>query len=85
MNTIWLFYSGAARYECASFPFAFRMMHNAVRKANEAGSSITNKVSILSPTKQEYSWVQASRLATEQGLLTPDGQINGKEFKKKQV
>ena len=83
MNTIWLFYNGTARYECASFPFAFRMMHSAIRKANETGSSISNQVKIVGPTKREYNWDQASRLASEQGLLTPDGQLNGREFKKK--
>lgn len=86
MNTsLWLFYNGAARYECASFPFAFKMMFNAVRKANETGTSIESKVLIVAPTKREYNWNRASELARQQGLLTPDGQINSREFKKKQV
>jgi len=61
-------------------------MFYAFKKGLESGKShgeLANKFRIISPLKKIYSYHRATDLATDQGLLTPDGQINGREFKKR--
>jgi hypothetical protein len=91
MNAIWIFKNGSTSVECTSFPYAFRAMFNTVRKAIEAGqptSNLTNQMSIISPMKdihgnpRVYNYFEAKKMALDQGLLTPEEQINGKEFRR---
>jgi len=91
MNAIWLLKSGGQVIDCTSFPYAFRAAYNLVRKAVEAGkptSPIIKDITILGPLnskgdRAKYTYASASELAKGQGLLTPDGQINSREFKKR--
>ena len=46
------------------------------------------KLKIMGPPnlrneRTTYTWATATDLAKSNGLLTPDGQINNKEFKRK--
>lgn len=77
--------------DCTSFPYAFRMMWNAIRKGLENGKNLndmTRKMFIVAPIKDRhgdprvYSYAESVEMAKSQGLLTPDGQINSKEFKR---
>lgn len=77
--------------EHPSFPYAFRYMWNGIRKGVEAGKpqdELTKQISIVSPLKdvhgdfRVYSYDQAVQMAKGQGLLTPEGQINSREFKR---
>jgi hypothetical protein len=85
-NSNWIFDDGVTKNRYTSFPYAFRTMFNAVKKGVEAGknrSELTKKFKIISPVKRTYTYDQACSLATDQGLLTLDGQINSREFKRK--
>ena len=87
----WTLKTGTTTVDCPSFPYAFRAAFNSIRKASEAGQSaaaLMKGISIIGPAnskgeRKTYSYTSATELATNQGLLTPDGQINSKEFKKK--
>ena len=86
MNTNWTFDDGFKKTACTTFPFAFRMMHNILRKAIEAGqttSDLMKRFKIMSPVGTVYTYSRACELATQQGLLTPDGSLNSKEFKRR--
>lgn len=82
---VWTFHDGIQRHEFTSFPYAFRAMHNALKRGVEQGKTHDGMVKafkILSPFG-EYTYANASRLAREQGLLLPDGSLNSREFKRK--
>lgn len=63
-------------------------MWNMIRKGVENGKDLTKQLSIVSPIKDRngdvkvYSYAEATRMAENQGLLTPDGQINSREFRR---
>jgi len=68
------------------------MMFNTIKKGVESGRKYDDMVKqmiIISPQKDQhgdprrYSYTAAKELAICQGLLTPTGEINSKEFKKK--
>lgn len=87
----WTLKNGNVTTECASFPFAFRTAFNLVRKAVEAKqspASVAKQITILGPEnlrkeRATYSYHAATELATAQGLLTADGQLNSREFKRR--
>jgi len=93
MNNKWIFQNGIALDQTfTSFPYAFREMYNIVRKELERGKllvDITKRMKIVSPLKtihgdlKTYSYTAAMDLAKGYGLLTPDGTLNSKEFKRK--
>ena len=93
MNNIrWIFKDGASQVTCDSFPYAFRMMFNSVKKGVESGrkyNEMVKQMSILSPTNDQhgdprkYSYAEATELAKASDLLTPDGQINSRVFSKR--
>ena len=83
---IWILDDGAKKYECTSFPFAFKQLFNLLDKAgkNKVNSSaIASRSVIIAPWGKVYNYEAATELAKSSGLLTPDGSINSKEFKKK--
>lgn len=88
-NINWIFRNGVHDIDCTSFPNAFRTMYTIVKKSIVDKKPINTKnLSILGPKnsrgeRKPYSYDAASKLATEQGLLTIDGQINSREFKKR--
>jgi hypothetical protein len=86
----WILKDGFTVTDYTSFPYAFRTMYNAVRKAKEKGLNpleTIKKMSIVSPLKDAhgdyriYSYADAVRMAENQGLLTPAGELNSREFK----
>lgn len=87
----WIFKDGSSVIECTSFPYAFRTMWNTVRKGVEKGKKaedMTKQMSIISPMKDRdgrlrvYSHAEATKMALNQGLLSADGQINSREFRR---
>lgn len=87
----WLFKDGSSVIECTSFPYAYRTMWNTLRKGVEKGrkrDDMIKQMSIISPIKdrngdvKKYSYATATEMAQDQGLLTPDGQINSREFRR---
>jgi GMP synthase PP-ATPase subunit len=86
----WILKTGTQTIDCVSFPYAFRTAYNIIRKSIETGNEtqITKTLTILGPPnvkgeRRSYSYASAMRLAIEQDLLTSEGTINSKEFKKK--
>ena len=86
MNTTWTFYDGIQKHPYAPFPYAFRSMFNSIKRGVESGKKYEDMIKIFkiySPTGISYSHTKATDLATQQGLLTSDGLINSREFKRK--
>ena len=93
-NATWILQDGAQRIDCTSFPFAFRTMWTMVKKETEKGNKGRNfidmvrGISIISPMRDRngdprtYSYSEACEMARGQGLLSAEGQINSKEFKR---
>lgn len=86
----WQFKNGTnIPVDCTSFPFAYRMMFNLVRKGIEAGKPVnTSEFLILGPKnprgeRVRYNYKSATEMANASGLINSEGYINGKEFKKK--
>jgi len=87
----WILRNGTEDIDCVSFPFAYRTAFNLVRKTIEArtdAASVIKSLTIFGPRnprgeRKSYSYAAATSLAREQGLLTPEGTINNREFKKK--
>lgn len=91
VNVKWILKNGSQDIDCSSFPYAFRTAFNLVRKALEAGKStteLTKALTIVGPfntsgSPRKYTYSDALTRAKDIGLVTPDGQINSREFKKK--
>jgi len=82
----WTFDDGMVKHSCTTFPFAYRMLFNSLKKGVESGKTfeeMTRRFCILSPVGTVYNYDRATSLATDTGLLTPDGTINSREFKRK--
>jgi hypothetical protein len=73
----------------STFPYAFRAMMTIVRKAAEEKKPInTSELTIIGPVgprgeRNKYNFTQAKQMARDMGLLDDNGNINGKEFKRK--
>jgi len=88
---MWILKNGIQSVDCSSFPYAFRTAYNLVRKANEAkqdATPIIKGISIVGPPtprgeRTTYSYASAKQMAEDMGLLTPDDQINSREFKRR--
>lgn len=78
---------------CESFPYAYRQMFNAVRRGVEKGGNtfeaLTQSMCIVSPQKDQhnefrrYTYAAATTMAIGMGVVSSDGQLNGKEFKRR--
>jgi hypothetical protein len=89
---MWIFRDGFKTVECTSFPYAYRTMKAAFEQGlKEARTKLDmfKKFAIVSPIsdihgdKKVYTWFEATEMAKAQGLVNAEGQINGKEFKRK--
>ena len=92
MMTEWIFKDGATQTKCTSFPYAYRLMFNTLKQGVEKGRKYEDMIKgmlIISPQKDNhgdprtYNYASASEMAKCSGLLTPDGQINSREFKRR--
>jgi hypothetical protein len=90
-SNTWIFKDGVSIVDCTSFPYAFRTMWNTIRKGTEKGRKVEDMIksmSIISPIKdrngdtKKYSYAQAIDMAKNSGLLSNDGQLNTREFKR---
>lgn len=85
----WLLKQNSKTTECSSFPYAFRTMWNQIRKAQEEKKIVnTSEFVILGPLnprgeRYKYNFMEAKQMAMDMGLLDSNGNINGKEFKRK--
>lgn len=87
----WILKNGFTSTECTSFPYAFRIAYNSVRKALETNKnvkSVIDGILIIGPpnikgVNMKYTYATAIELAKSMGLVLPDGTINQKEFKRK--
>lgn len=92
MNKVkWILKNGFQATECTSFPYAFRMAYNIVKKALENNQDVNKVISgiqIVGPPNgkgepMKYNYQKALDLAKSMGLVLLDGSINTKEFKRK--
>lgn len=89
-RTKWILKSGMTITECISFPYAFRMAYNLVRKAIDNNQDIDNVkrgIQIVGPPNGKgepmaYNYYKAFDLARSMGVVLSDGTINQKEFKR---
>lgn len=87
----WILKNSGQSIDCTSFPTAFRTAFNLVRVAGSTGkspTSVINGITIIGPAnskgeRNKYTYASAVELAKDQGLVTADGTINSREFKKK--
>lgn len=87
----WILKYGVQVTECTSFPYAYRIIHTLIKKAiesNQDTASLMNSIILTGPPNgkgipMRYNYESATSLAKNMGLLTTDGTINQKEFKKK--
>ena len=90
----WIFKDGTTQIVCTSFPFAYRIMFNTLKQGVEKGrkyEDMIRQMLIISPIKDNrgtgtprtYTYASATEMATASGLLTAEGQINSKEFKRR--
>ncbi len=87
----WILKNGDTETKYTSFPYAFRVMFAIVKKATEQGKYLETikAMKIVAPIKdahgdfRTYTYSAATEMAKNSGLLTPDGIINSREFKKK--
>ena len=90
-NATWTLINGKGKSDYSTFPFAFRQAYfliEAEKKAKRPALELMKILKILGPPnlrneRTTYTWSAASDLARSNGLLTLDGQINNKEFKRK--
>jgi hypothetical protein len=91
-NTEWIFKDGASQTTWNSFPYAYRAMFQSLKSGVERGRKYNDMVKqmvIIAPTKDQhgdprrYNYTSATDLAKSSGLLTPNGEINSREFGKK--
>lgn len=91
INSTWILKNGDQVTECTSFPYAYRAAYNIVRKTIEAKQNagpVMQKISITGPPnlkgeRKTYSYASATQMAQNTGLLTADGNIESREFKKR--
>lgn len=92
MMTEWIFKDGATKTSCTSFPYAYRLMWNTLKQGVEKGrkaADMERQMLIISPQKdnhgdpRKYDYAAATAMATASGLLTPEGLINSREFKRR--
>ena len=92
MMNEWIFKDGATQTKCTSFPYAYRLMFDTLKRGVEKGrkyDDMIRQMLIISPQKdrhgdpRKYSYATATQMATDSGLLTPEGQINSREFKRR--
>ncbi len=88
-NANWILKNGLQSIDCSTFPFAFRTMTNIVKKGITDKKPVNpSDLRILGPKnargdRETYSYHKAHELALAQGLLSPDGQLNSREFKRR--
>ena len=91
MMNDWIFKDGLTKTSCTSFPYAYRLMFTALKKGVESGRKYNDMVKqmlIISPQldrhgdPRKYDYAAATAMATASGLLTPEGQLNSREFKR---
>ena len=90
-NVTWTLVNGKSKSEFSSFPFAFRQaffLIEAEKKAKRPALALMKELKILGPPnprseRTTYSWSSATDLAKSNGLLTLDGTLNSKEFKRR--
>lgn len=88
----WIFNDGVSKVYCTTFPFAYRLMHEAIQTGIEKKrklNDMANQMSIISPIKtprgdiRKYSYTEATSMANDQGLLHPGGRLDKHEFQGK--
>ncbi len=93
MNVKWIFNDGATKVEYPTFPLAFRAMFMTIKQGVEKGkrkyNDMVKQMTIVSPMNDRmtgkpkvYSYFAATQFARDLGVLTPDGQLNSREYKK---
>lgn len=88
-NANWILRNGAQSIDCTTFPYAFRTMVNIVKAGVTNKKPVNpNDLRILGPKnprgeRETYSYHKAHELALAQGLLSADGQLNSREFKRR--
>jgi hypothetical protein len=90
-NANWILINGKSKSDHSTFPFAFREAYfliEAEKKAKRPPLALIKGLKILGPPNSRnerttYSWSSASDLARSNGLLTVDGSLNSKEFKRR--
>jgi len=69
--------------EFTTFPVAFRSMWNFIQSEEKSGRKPNKGLITIEGNNKVYDYDKAVELANSFGLITNDGEINSREFKKK--
>ena len=98
MTAKWIFKDGTKEVPCDSFPYAFRYMYNAFRMGVEGVGPNKTQVPKRSPGEmmrnftitgpcgtafqKTFSYSESVQKARTSDLLTPDGTLDSRQFKR---
>ncbi len=83
-NIKWVLHTGITKpVEYTTFPVAFRAMWNFIQNEAKANRKANLGIITIEGNNKVYNYAKAVELANSFGLVTSEGEINSREFKKK--
>lgn len=91
MKFKWIFKDGVTETQWDSFPFAYRAMFNAIKNGVEKGRKYSDMIKCMSVTgplgpgikSHTYSYATATQKAKDAGIMSAEGQLESREFKRR--
>ena len=86
----WILTDGSTVMPYDSFPFAYRAMYNALKNGVERGRKYADMIKSMTITgpvapgikAHTIGYAAATQKAKDAGILTPEGQLNSREFRR---
>ena len=86
----WIFNDGLKAMPYDSFPFAYRAMYQTLKQGVEKGRKYADMIkcmSVVGPVatgakSSTYSYAAATEKAKDAGIITTEGQLNSREFRR---
>lgn len=90
MKVKWIFTDGSTVLPYDSFPFAYRAMYNTLKVGVEKGRKYADMVKSMTITgpvapgikAQTMGYATATQKAKDAGIMTAEGQLNSREFRR---
>ena len=90
MKVTWVFNDGLKAMPYDSFPLAYRAMYQTIKSGVEKGRKYADMIQCMSVTgpitrgmkPSTFSYAAATQKAKDAGVVTPEGQLNSREFKR---
>jgi len=90
MKVTWIFNDGGRKLPYDSFPLAYRAMFQTIKQGVEKGRKYADMIQCMSVTgpvakgikSNTYSYAAATEKAKDAGVVTTEGQLNSREFRR---